>query len=57
MLICTRTEFLSNTQISLAGFVNAHFKPFAAIGYEYNKVKANTGNAQWSGTVQFSIPQ
>ncbi len=26
-------------------FVNSHFKPFAAIGYEYNKVKANTGNA------------
>jgi len=38
-------------------FVNAHFKPFAAIGYEYNKVQANTGNAQWGGTVQFSIPQ
>lgn len=27
-------------------FVNAHFKPFAAIGYEYNKVRANTGTPQ-----------
>lgn len=28
----------------------------AAIGYEYNRVRANTGNAQYGGTVQFSIP-
>lgn len=38
-------------------FVNAHFKPFAAIGYEYNKVRANTGTPQYNGSVQFSIPQ
>jgi hypothetical protein len=38
-------------------FVNSHFKPFAAIGYEYNKVKANSGNAQFGGSVVFSIPQ
>ncbi|QYB17572.1 major capsid protein [Pacmanvirus S19] len=38
-------------------FVNAHFKPFAAIGYEYNKVRANTGTPQFGGSVQFSIPQ
>jgi hypothetical protein len=38
-------------------FVNAHFKPFAAIGYEYNKVRANTGTPQLGGSVQFSIPQ
>ncbi len=38
-------------------FVNSHFKPFAAIGYEYNKVRTNTGNPQFNGTVQFSIPQ
>jgi hypothetical protein len=37
--------------------VNAHFKPFAAIGYEYNKVRANTGNATFGNSVQFSIPQ
>lgn len=38
-------------------FVNSHFKPFAAIGYEYNKVRTNTGNPQFGGSVQFSIPQ
>lgn len=38
-------------------FVNSHFKPFAAIGYEYNKARANTGTPQFGGSVQFSIPQ
>jgi hypothetical protein len=38
-------------------FTNAHFKPFAAIGYEYNKVRASSGTAQLGSTVQFSIPQ
>ena len=38
-------------------FVNSHFKPFAAIGYEYNKVRANSGVPQFAGTVQYSIPQ
>lgn len=38
-------------------FVNSHFKPFAAIGYEYKKVRTNTGNAAFGGSVQFSIPQ
>ena len=38
-------------------FVNSHFKPFAAIGYEYNKVRANTGTPMLGGSVQFSIPQ
>ena len=38
-------------------FVNAHFKPFAGIGYEYNKVKPGSGQTQFGGTVQFSIPQ
>lgn len=38
-------------------FVNSHFKPFAAIGFEYNKVKSNTGSAQYGGSVTFSIPQ
>lgn len=37
--------------------MNSHFKPFAAIGYEYKKVRSNTGNAAFGGTVQFSIPQ
>ncbi len=38
-------------------FTNAHFKPFAAIGYEYNKVKASAGNPQLGSEIQFSIPQ
>ena len=38
-------------------FVNAHFKPFAAIGYEYNKVRPQSGTAQLGSGVTFSIPQ
>lgn len=38
-------------------FTNAHFKPFAAIGYEYNKVRASSGSATLGSTIQFSIPQ
>jgi hypothetical protein len=38
-------------------FTNAHFKPFAAIGFEYNKVRTNSGNPALGQEVQFSIPQ
>lgn len=38
-------------------FVNAHFKPFAAMAYEYQKVKINSGTAQLGSTVTFNIPQ
>jgi hypothetical protein len=38
-------------------FVNAHFKPFAAIGYEYNKVRTQSGNPALNNTITFSIPQ
>lgn len=38
-------------------FVNAHFKPFAAIGYEYNKVKSQSGNPSLGNCITFSIPQ
>lgn len=38
-------------------YVNAHFKPFAAIGFEYNKVRPQSGNATLGGGVTFSIPQ
>jgi hypothetical protein len=38
-------------------FVNAHFKPFAAIAYEYNKVRANTGSPDFGSSLQFSIPR
>lgn len=38
-------------------FTNAHFKPFAAIGFEYNKVPTTSGSPTLSSTIQFSIPQ
>jgi hypothetical protein len=38
-------------------FTNAHFKPFAAIGYEYNKVTNSAGTAALGGKITFSIPQ
>jgi len=38
-------------------YVNAHFKPFAAIGYEYNKVRPQSGVPSLGGGVVFSIPQ
>jgi hypothetical protein len=36
-------------------FTNAHFKPFAAMAYEYNKVVVS--NAILGSQIQFSIPQ
>jgi hypothetical protein len=38
-------------------FTNAHFKPFAAIGFEYNKVRPTSGNPALGQNIQFSIPQ
>jgi hypothetical protein len=38
-------------------FVNAHFKPFAAVGFEYNKVRAQSGNPQLGNSITYSIPQ
>jgi hypothetical protein len=38
-------------------FVNAHFKPFAALGYEYNKVQNTSGSPRFANSVTFSIPQ
>lgn len=38
-------------------FTNAHFKPFAAIGFEYNKVRTTSGNPALGQIIQFSIPQ
>ncbi|MCK9604100.1 MAG: hypothetical protein M0R66_07070 [Candidatus Omnitrophica bacterium] len=37
-------------------FINSHYKPFAAIAYEYNKVRAQSGTVTWGGQVLFSIP-
>ena len=38
-------------------FTNAHFKPFAAIGFEYNKTTASSGNTVLGSDCTFSIPQ
>lgn len=38
--------------------MNAHFKPFCAIGYEYNKTPVQSGSARLGAEgLQFSIPQ
>lgn len=38
-------------------FVNAHFKPFCALGFEYQKVRSSTGSPTLNSTIQFAIPQ
>jgi len=38
-------------------YINAHFKPYAAIGFEYNKVRTQSGSAAFGSGVTFSIPQ
>lgn len=38
-------------------YVNAHFKPYAAIGFEYNKVRPQAGSPAFGSGVTFSIPQ
>ena len=52
---CTPTLYdIERTHIL---FTNAHFKPFAAIGYEYNKVSTSAGTSALGGKITFSIPQ
>lgn len=38
-------------------FPNAHFKPYAAVGFEYQIVSIQTGSIQWGSEVSFNIPQ
>lgn len=38
-------------------FTNAHFKPYAAIGFEYSKVRPQSGNSVLGSGVTFSLPQ
>lgn len=52
---CTPTLYdIERTHIL---FTNAHFKPFAAIGFEYNKVTPTAGASALGSSVTFSIPQ
>jgi hypothetical protein len=38
-------------------YMNAHFKPYAAIGFEYNKIKPQSGTPTLGTQMTFSIPQ
>jgi hypothetical protein len=38
-------------------FINSHFKPFVAVGYEYTKIGVDQGVARLGSEVTFSIPQ
>lgn len=38
-------------------YMNAHFKPFVAIGYEYNKIGVQNGKPAFGQSCQFSIAQ
>lgn len=37
-------------------YINAHFKPFVAIAYEYDKIGVQEGDARFGNEVTFSIP-
>lgn len=51
------TPTLADIEKTHVLFMNAHFKPFAAMAYEYNKVRPQSGSAQLGSQIQFSIPQ
>lgn len=51
------TPTLADLERSHILHVNAHYKPYAALGFEYNKVKTNAGSPSLGQSVQFSIPQ
>lgn len=54
---CNTAPTLRDIEKSHILFVNAHFKPFAAIAQEYERVNAQSGTAAYNSTVTFSIPQ
>jgi len=64
-IICAReaegrkdvTPTLSDIERTHILFINAHFKPYAAIGFEYNRVRNQSGVASLNSGVVFSIPQ
>ena len=51
------TPLLSDIEKTHILYVHSHFKPHAAIGFEYNKVRVSSGQATFGGSMQFSIPQ
>lgn len=38
-------------------YMNAHYRPVAAIGFEYNKVRSHSGVPAWSNSAVFNLPQ
>lgn len=52
-----RTPTLVDIERTHIMFMNAHFKPFVAIGFEYNKIGVSEGAAAFGQEVTFSIPQ
>ena len=38
-------------------FMNAHFKPFVQMGYEYQSIQPQEGSLRFDNTVSFSLPQ
>lgn len=52
-----KTPTLKELEVTHILYVSAHYKPFAAIGYEYSKVRPTSGNPTLGSGVQFSIPQ
>jgi hypothetical protein len=56
-LISDSTPTLLDIEKTHILFMNAHFKPFAAIGYEYMKTTPQSTTSSLGGEVQFSIPQ
>ncbi len=56
-LISDSTPTLLDIEKTHILFMNAHFKPFASIGYEYNKQRPQSGVSILGSEVTFSIPQ
>ncbi len=51
------TPSLADVERTHILFMNAHFKPFASMGFEYNKQRSGSGNVSLGGSAQFSIQQ
>lgn len=51
------TPLLTDIEKTHVLYVNSHFKPHAAIGFEYNKCRPTSGTSALGMSVQFSIPQ
>lgn len=51
------TPTLSDIESTHILFVNANFKPFVAMGFEYYKVTASSGSVTLGSEINFQIPQ